>query len=88
MTWREVAYKVLAEVFGKDTRYQPTRKQLIAAYPFGMRKYWPYKCWLRAVREWKAARAVGLTTPNPTAFRWGRKRRGPGPRNFDQLDLL
>jgi hypothetical protein len=27
------------------------------AYPFGERKYHPYKVWLATVREWKAERA-------------------------------
>jgi hypothetical protein len=30
------------------------RKAVSAAYPFGQRRYWPYKMWLKAQKEYLA----------------------------------
>lgn len=76
--WRIHADMVLARLFATG---EVTRRMLIDAYPFGERKQWPYKVWLRRVRDWKAARAVGLTFPQERTPR----RRPKDPR---QLDLL
>jgi hypothetical protein len=45
----EVIRRVVAEV-GTDDK-QALRKALFEAYPFGQRKYWPYKVWLQEVRK-------------------------------------
>ncbi len=29
---------------------------LLEAYPFGERKYWPYKSWLQAIKRWLTLR--------------------------------
>lgn len=50
--WRVYARQVLRPLFA-DGR-QPTRRELIEAYPFGERNYTPYKIWLQEVRWFKA----------------------------------
>lgn len=59
--WAQRAAPVLAELFAPGKT--PTRQDIIDAYPFGERKYWPYMVWLREVRRWKHARRLGMTTP-------------------------
>jgi hypothetical protein len=47
-SWRDSAAPIIARVLA-DTRYMPEkdiRAALHRAYPFGMRKYHPYKIWL------------------------------------------
>lgn len=51
-TWREHAKPIIAEVL-KSTKGLPDkeiRKALREAYPFGERKYWPYKVWCDEIR--------------------------------------
>ena len=50
-TWRDAADVVLRHLFLDRL---PTNQEIFAAYPFGMRHYWPYKVWLAQVRWWKA----------------------------------
>lgn len=50
--WRVVANERLAPLFADGKR--PTEVEIHDAYPFGMRKYTPYKLWLEQVRWWKA----------------------------------
>jgi hypothetical protein len=38
-----------------ETGIEELRKRLSAAYPFGERKYWPYKVWLSEVNRTIAA---------------------------------
>ena len=52
-TWRERSAPVIREAL-KKTEGQPEkdiRKALRDAYPFGERKYWPYKVWLDEVKK-------------------------------------
>lgn len=51
-TWRDSANRYLLPLF-LDGR-QPTRKEIKDAYPFGQRKYHPYKVWLEQVAWFKA----------------------------------
>lgn len=74
--WAERADAVLAGLFGSVVG-QPTRQQLIEAYPFGERRYWPYKVWLRRVKAFKAARRVGLTWPLESWNRRSKKKIDP-----------
>ena len=51
--WRREARKVIQDLV---VRYEgladeDLRKVISAAYPFGERRLWPYKCWLREVKE-------------------------------------
>lgn len=53
MTWRAEATLVIRETLGA-TRGQgekEIRAALRKAYPFGERKYWPYKVWCDEVRH-------------------------------------
>ena len=62
--WRAEAARVCAEVVKAHTGdEQELRAALREAYPFGERKYWPYKCWLAeqdaAIRAWRVRLSVG-----------------------------
>ena len=50
-TWRDRARPIIASVIeevGTDD-IKALRKALREAYPFGPRKYWPYKVWLSEI---------------------------------------
>jgi hypothetical protein len=51
--WRarsnEVILKVLAETWGQPER--EIKKALLDAYPFGERKYYPYKIWCEQIKQ-------------------------------------
>ncbi len=52
-SWSTVARPIVAAVLAA-TAGQPEkeiRKALTAAYPFGTRRYWPYKAWLSEVKR-------------------------------------
>ena len=59
-TWRDGAAptirKVLAETKGQDMK--AIRKALREAYPYGERRFWPYKIWCDEIR-----RQLGLKKP-------------------------
>jgi hypothetical protein len=51
-TWRTHARTVIAEVIKECGRDDPSLKmKLRAAYPFGERRYFPYKVWCDEVRK-------------------------------------
>lgn len=53
MSWRETAQPIIAKVL-KDTAAKPEaeiRKALHDAYPFGERRYHPYKIWLDEIQR-------------------------------------
>lgn len=60
MGWRRQADEVLAQLFVLG---EPSAQALRDAYPFGERKYWPYKIWCKRVRAWKAAVRAGRERP-------------------------
>lgn len=51
-TWRDYARPIIAKVLevNKNADERATRKALKAAYPFGERKYHPYKIWLSEIQ--------------------------------------
>jgi hypothetical protein len=53
MSWREKAKPIIAKVLleTKDSTPRERRKALVIAYPFGQRKFWPYKVWLNEIRR-------------------------------------
>ena len=57
--WRKIANEVIAQV-SKDNPGLPEhdlRGKISEAYPFGQRKYHPYKIWLSAVNAYFEPRA-------------------------------
>lgn len=53
-TWRDVARPIIAEVIracGKECDEKFIRKAISGNYPFGERKYWPYKVWCDEVNR-------------------------------------
>lgn len=52
-TWRQIAAPIIAEVLRQTKGWDEPdiRRALREAYPFGMRKYWPYKVWLDEIRR-------------------------------------
>lgn len=60
MSRARVADAILADVFRKlpkDAPEEAVNKAIFDAYPFGERRYHPYKVWLDRVRHWKAMRS-------------------------------
>ena len=59
----EVVARVIAEVGREDPErlHRELRRALRDAYPFGPRKYWPYRVWLEEVKKvmWR----LGLEVP-------------------------
>lgn len=60
MSWSEDSRRIVGEVIAgyKGSDEKELRKLISAAYPFGERAMWPYKCWCKTVaiqvRHWKA----------------------------------
>lgn len=50
MAWRDVARPIIAEVLAKGGTRQEQNRLLRDAYPFGQRKYHPYKIWLDEIK--------------------------------------
>lgn len=52
-TWRDMARPIIARVIQEHESddIRSIRRALREAYPFGERKYWPYKVWCDEVRE-------------------------------------
>lgn len=63
-TWYERAQahiRVVADDYNGDDLAQ-LEKTIRESYPFGERKYWPYKAWLKAVNDYMSfrRRAAGV----------------------------
>ncbi len=52
-TWRDHARPIIAKVIARVGRddVKALRRALREAYPFGERRYWPYKVWCDEVRR-------------------------------------
>lgn len=53
--WSDTARRVIQEVhrgLPETATLEERTKAVDAAYPFGLRQYWPYKAWLKARREY------------------------------------
>lgn len=52
-SWRDIARPIIARVLleTKDKTEQEIKKALFDAYPFGERRYHPYKVWLDEIRR-------------------------------------
>lgn len=67
MAWRDHAAPIISEVL-KATKGLPEKdikKALRDAYPFGVRKYHPYKIWLDEIKVQRGKRKFGHR-PEPT----------------------
>lgn len=66
-TWRDTARpiitKVLQETNGQDEKV--IKKALYNAYPFGERRYHPYKVWLDEIRVQQHKRKFGIKNKVP-----------------------
>ncbi|TBG78599.1 hypothetical protein ELG76_04085 [Rhizobium leguminosarum] len=54
-TWHDLAVERIRELdatLPADMPIKERRKAVQAAYSFGPRKYWPYKAWCKAQREY------------------------------------
>jgi hypothetical protein len=69
-SWRHAARNCIARVIREHGNAIPTealRAKLSEAYPFGMRKYTPYKVWLDEIkRATGRARPPGVPVDNRT----------------------
>ena len=82
--WRSIAASVIHRVV-QETGYsdlKALRKALRDAYPFGERKYHPYKIWLDEVRRQTGGR---LSRPRPALLF---TRRGGARKDSQQQDML
>lgn len=64
-SWAKITDKVLADLFGSDPTFMPSKAMIRDAYPFGSRDHWPYTVWCQRVKRWKLARAAGRVAPVP-----------------------
>lgn len=74
MSWRDSAAPIIAKVL-KENRDKPEKeiKQALRdAYPFGQRKYHPYKIWLDEIKVQRGKRKFGAKKeafiPNQTGL--------------------
>lgn len=71
-SWDDSARATIAKVHGTlsaDVTLQERTRAVDAAYPFGERKYFPYKAWLKARRAYlKPYGYVPRQDPRPTAL--------------------
>lgn len=53
MSWRDRAKPIITEVLErvKESPRKEQKKALREAYPFGERKFWPYKVWLSEIKR-------------------------------------
>ena len=64
--WRAHARATIARVISvaKGENPEITREELLhlidAAYPFGERSNWPYKCWLEERKAWIDGHGTGI----------------------------
>jgi hypothetical protein len=68
--WGRRADAVLRELFASlpiDTPEAEVRRRVTAAYPWGPRRHWPYKQWLRRARAWLDQRAILARWPSAPA---------------------
>lgn len=62
--WRMVARPIIAGIITAmpEASEKELRKAISAAYPFGARRWWPYKQWLKEVR-WQLDRRFQQPIP-------------------------
>lgn len=81
MSWRDRARPIIAQVLldtdGMDEKV--IDKAIFNAYPFGMRRYHPYKIWLSEVRNQRYGKP--LRTPDPRQIHL------PLPENDPQITI-
>ena len=67
MTWRDKARPIIAEVLEKTKGQDETaiRAALYQAYPFGPRRYHPYKAWLDEIRAQRGLKKRKPETSEP-----------------------
>lgn len=53
MSWNDISARTIGAVIRENpgSDLKTLRKRISEAYPFGQRKYWPYKCWCREVKR-------------------------------------
>lgn len=59
-SWYQYGCDVISEHYQRLHAGEPERSVddildeiRLKQYPFGERRYWPYKAWLRAIRDWR-----------------------------------
>ena len=68
-TWRDICRPIIAEVIERVGRSdeKALRKALREAYPFGERKYHPYKIWCSEIQVQLGNRTLGARRPSEPA---------------------
>jgi hypothetical protein len=69
-TWRDIAAPIIADVIAANRQSDTAtlRRALREAYPFGIRKHWPYKIWCSEVRKQLGGPVKKSPTPMPDLF--------------------
>jgi len=73
--WSNRARAVIVEVAATippETPFKERKAIIDAAYPFGLRQYWPYKAWLKARREYLAKHDPSAPKAAPLFEGWPR----------------
>jgi hypothetical protein len=76
--WGQKSYAAIQVALAKASQEKldekATRRLVADAYPFGERRHWPYKVWLRVqkmlLREWFRFGNAPQSTPDPTESEW------------------
>ena len=81
--WRGISAPIIARVLAETAGKSPEeiREALRAAYPFGVRRYHPYRIWCDEVRV-----QTGLKKVTPRVRR--QQGRGPEPPDESQQELF
>jgi hypothetical protein len=66
-TWREIAAPIVGRVIEEVgcSDMVALRRHMKEAYPFGERKYWPYKVWCSEVRRQLRRKGGDYLKENP-----------------------
>lgn len=80
MSWRKQSQQVIANTLleyeaqqlclGEEFNYDDAFKAVSKAYPFGERKWHPYKQWLKAVKQAKQLVNAGISISDLTKIDW------------------
>jgi len=71
--WHDRAWKSIEDIHRRlpsDATLKQREQALKDGYPFGQRKYWPYKAWLKARRQYLAKYKPTRSIPDSLLSRW------------------
>jgi len=65
-SWRDSARPIIGEVIARVglNDMKELRRELLKVYPFGEKKYWPYKVWLDEIAVQTGRKRKPIPTPD------------------------